>query len=474
MTATNVPAESPHPASERNGTWRLLLPATVSGPAALVDLEPGTAAAFRRSYPWAITVSSNPAALMGVARGVYWDGQHWPLQNGALALLVVDERHADRTALTAALRPGGRRAAIVPARRRYGTVPYPRAEAVERLLRKGWPRSTDAPGQWLRQRLATSVLWRLSGRAGIAIEPDGPGLVDDVVADLGAAVGSTATLRGVLVSGGHNVILRVGLAREEAALRLCLTELGTARLARQRKVLAGVDAALLAPDLHAHMPRELAVGVTHGLVWRAETWHQGHLSPGGTRWRNRASAWEAAHDVARLLAATAPTGNAGLGWARAWARGMDQFGEDAAAAIEAALMPIEELRLPTCWCHGDFWPGNIVLGRGPAVVIDWEQGRAAAPAGLDAVFLELNRLAISSRVPIGVAAARAVQEPRALAAPPSLGGVPWWEADPALRAAAVVAAVVVHALGPEGDRRGRTWAQENLLPLLSALAGRPI
>jgi aminoglycoside phosphotransferase (APT) family kinase protein len=472
MMAKTVGAESPRHPSERNGSWRVFLPAAMSGLVALVDLEPGTAAAFRRSYPSAITVSADRAALVGVARGMCWDGRHWPLPDGALALLVADERRADPTALAAALRPGGRRAAIVPARRRHDTVPYPRADSVERLLRKGWPASTDAPGQWIRQRLATSVLWRLSGRAGIAIEPDGPGLIDDVVADLGAAVGSRATLRGVLVSGSHNIIVRVGLAREEAALRLCLTELGTARLARQRQVLASIDDALLSPDLHAHMPRELAVGVTHGLEWRAETWHQGHLSPGGRRWRTGGSTWKAAHEVARLLAATAPTADAGPGWAHAWTRGIDQFGEDA-DAIEAALLPIEEFRLPTSWCHGDFWPGNIVLGRGSTVVIDWEQGRAAAPAGLDAVFLELYRLAIGSRIPIGVAAARAVREPRALTAPPSLGGVPWPAADPALRAASVVAAIVVHALGPEGDRRGSRWAHENLVPLISALAGRP-
>lgn len=473
MSATIFAAESPHPPSERNGSWRLLLPAEVSGPVALVDLEPGTAAAFRRSYPSAITVSTDRAALEGVARGVCWDGRHWPLSDGSLALLVADERRTNATALAAALRPGGRRAAIVPARRRHGTVPYPQADAVERLLRKGWPASTDAPGRWVRERLATSALWRLSGRAGIAIDPDGPGLVDEVVADLGAALGTTATLRGVLVSGGHNVILRVGLPGQEAALRLCLTELGAARLSRQRRVLAGLHAALTSPGLHVHMPRELATGVTAGLAWRAETWHRGHLSIGGRRWRPGRSAWEAAHDVARLLAATAPTGHTGPGWASAWAHGMDQFGGDAAAVIQAALLPVEELRLPTSWCHGDLWPGNIVLGRQLAVVIDWEQGRPDAPAGLDAVFLELNRLAIGSRVTIGVAAARAVQDPHSLAATLSPGGVPWGEADQALRTAAVVAAVVPYALGPEGDRHRPPWERENLLPLLSALAGGP-
>src|SRR6202011_2002155 len=185
---------TPTRVNERNGVWRLFLPAAVSGPVALVNLDTGMAAAFRRSYPAAITVSSDPSALHGVPRGVVWDGRHWPLQPGVLALLVVDERRADPGALSGALRPGGRRAAIVPARRRHGIVPYPRADAIERLLRPGWPVSSDAPGQQLRQRLATSVLWRWSGRDGIAVEPDSPGVVDDVVADLGRATSRPASL----------------------------------------------------------------------------------------------------------------------------------------------------------------------------------------------------------------------------------------------------------------------------------------
>ena len=437
---------------------------------ALVNLDSGTAAAFRRSYPAAITVSSDPATLHGVPGGVAWDGRNWPLQPGVLALLVVDERRADPGALSGALRQGGCRAAIVPARRAHGIVPYPRADAIERLLRPGWPVSTDAPGQRLRQRLATSVLWRLSGRDGIAVEPVSSGMVDDVVADLGRATGRAAALRGFLVSGGHNVVLRVGLAGEDAALRLCLTELGEMRLERQRRVLAGIDAASTSPDLRAHLPRELGTGVTHGLSWRAETWHQGHLSIGGPRWRPSAPAWSEAHEIARLLVTAAPTGSARPGWARSWSTGMDQFGGDVAATVEAALRPVEEHRLATSWCHGDLWPGNIVLGRGPAVVIDWEQGRPDAPAGLDAVFLELNRLAIGSQVPIGVAATRAIHDPGSLATPPSVGGVPWAEADQALRVAIVVAALVVHALGPEGDRRGQAWAQTHLHPLLTALS----
>ena len=149
---------------------------------------------------------------------------------------------------------------------------------------------------------------------------------------------------------------------------------------------------------------------------------------------------------------------------------MEQFGSDVAAAVEAALRPVEDHSLATSWCHGDLWPGNIVLGRGPAVVIDWEQGRPDGPVGLDAVFIELNRLAIGSQVPIGVAATRAVYEPGSLLSPPSLGGVAWGDSDQALRVAMVVAALVVHALGPEGDRRGQAWAETNLHPLLAALS----
>jgi hypothetical protein len=444
----------------------------VSGTVALVDLDPGTAAAFRRSYPEAITVSTDQSALEGVANAAHWDGRHWPLAEGTLALLVADERRVDPGALATALGPGGIRAAIVSARRRHRIVPYPHPEALERILSPAWPASTHAPGPWLRQRMATSLLWRLSGRAGLAIDTDARGVVDDVVADLGSAGRCPARLRGFLVSGGHNVVLRVGLAREEAAVRLCLTELGTARLAQQREALSGIDGALRAPNLRVHMPRELALGMTHGVAWRAETWHQGHLDTGGRRWRLRAPAWDAAHGVARLLSDTTPTGHADQGWARSWALGMDQFGGDVVAEVEAGLSPIETQRVATSWCHGDLWPGNVVLGRGPAMVIDWEQGRPGAPLGLDGVFLELNRLALSSRIPIGVAAARAVQVPDALIAPPSIGSIPWAEADASLRAAVIVAAVVVHALGPKGDRRGDAWAQENIVPLLSALPKR--
>jgi len=458
---------------ERNGGWRLLLPATVSGTVALVDLERGTAAAFRRAFPAAITVSSDPDALAGVARAMGWDGRHWPLPAGAVDLLVVDERRANPAALVAAVRPGGGRAAIVPARRRHTTVPYPRADALERLLRPGWPPSTETPWPRIQQMLATSVLWRLSGRAGLAIDIEGPSLVDEVVAAVGAATATEATLRGVAISGPDNAVLRVGLAGRDAAVRLSMTDLGATRLVRQRRVLAGIEADLRSPELRDHMPRELASGATKGVAWRAETWHQGHISPRGPRWRLHGSGWAAAHEVARTLAATAPTGHVRPGWARTWVQGMDQFGVPTQRAFERWLHPVEANRLTTAWCHGDLWPGNVIVGHGPTVVIDWEQARPDAPAGTDAVFLELNRLALNRRLPMGVAAARAVSAADALVAPPPLAGVSWVEADPALRAALVVAAVVVHALGPEGDRRGQGWARQNLDPLLSALARLP-
>jgi hypothetical protein len=461
------------PLGEGNGGWRLLLPATVSGTVALVDLEPGTAAALRRAFPAAITVSSDPNLIVGVAHALGWDGRQWPLRAGAVDLLVVDERRANPAALVAAVRKGGGRAAIVPARRPHTIVPYPRAEALERLVRHGWPSSTNAPGPRFREMLARSVLWRLSGRTGLAIDVEGPSLVDDVVAAVGAATSAEATLRGVAISGADNAVLRVGLAGRDAAVRLSMTDVGANRLARQRRVLAGIEAALRTPELRDHMPRELATGLTKGVVWRAETWHQGHLSPRGARWRPHGSGWEAAHDVAHKLASSAPTGHVPPGWARTWVLGMDQFGAATQSAFERGLRAIEAHRLATAWCHGDLWPGNIILGRGPAVVIDWEQARGDAPAGVDAVFLELNRLALRRRLPLGVAAARAVGGADAFVAPPQLGGVSWMDADPDLRAAVITAAMVMHALGPEGDRRGDVWARRNLDPLLSAIARIP-
>lgn len=463
------PRESPGADNERNGAWRLLLPPTIDGRVALVDLDPGIAAAFRRSYPQAITVSSDPAALVGVDNGTLWDGHRWPLADGAVALLVVDERRADPAALATALAAGGIRASIVPARRGHGIVPYPHPEALESLLSPRWPPSTRAPRRWVRERIATSPAWRLTRRAGLIIDGSRDGLVDEVVADVGRVIGGEATLRGFLVSSGDNVVLRVALGRHEVAVRVALTELGAARLAQQRAVLAGVEAALTAPDLRAHLPREVGLGTTHGLPWRAETWHAGHLQTRGRRWSARAPSWDAAHGVARLLTQTAPSGSTDREWARVWATGMDQFGEEAAARLTTALLPLEEARFPTSWCHGDLWPGNVVLSRGPAVVIDWEQGRPTAPAGVDGVFLELNRLMLSSDIPFGLAAARAASDPGALISPPDVGGMSWPKAPGSLRAAIVVAAVIVHAIGPKGDRRGPAWGQRHLSPLLSVL-----
>ena len=126
----------------------------------------------------------------------------------------------------------------------------------------------------------------------------------------------------------------------------------------------------------------------------------------------------------------------------------------------------------TSWCHGDLWPGNVVLARGHVVLIDWEQGRRDGPVGVDSVFLELNRLVLQRRHLLRHGGRARSAGPGALLSPPDLDGVPWRDADRSLRNAVIVAAVVLHAGGPEGDRRGRAWAQANVVPLLSALAER--
>ena len=140
---------------------------------------------------------------------------------------------------------------------------------------------------------------------------------------------------------------------------------------------------------------------------------------------------------------------------------MDQFGDLAARAMEAALRPLEEAQIPTSWCHGDLWPGNVVLARGPAVLIDWEQARPKAPRGVDSVFLETYRLMIRSGIPFGLAAARAVMDLHALISPPDIDGIPWTRAPAPLRAALVAAAVVVNALGPRVTARSRVGPEEH-------------
>jgi hypothetical protein len=143
--------------------------------------------------------------------------------------------------------------------------------------------------------------------------------------------------------------------------------------------------------------------------------------------------------------------------------------------VVVALAPIEAARMGTAWFHGDLWPGNILLGRPPRppVVIDWERARPDAVAGLDAVFAEVSRTAITRGCAFGEAAAWLARSPSLELAATAVGGKPLADWGRPEQLAVLLATVTHFVTGEEEsgpiDRWTERWGEVNLLPIMTAL-----
>ena len=143
--------------------------------------------------------------------------------------------------------------------------------------------------------------------------------------------------------------------------------------------------------------------------------------------------------------------------------------------VVVALGPIEAARMDMAWFHGDLWPGNILLGRPPRppVVIDWERARPDAVAGLDAVFAEVSRMAITRRCAFGEAAAWLARSPSPELETIPVGGRLFADWDRPEQLAVLLATVTHFVTGEEEggaiDRWTEKWGEVNVLPIMTAL-----
>jgi hypothetical protein len=143
--------------------------------------------------------------------------------------------------------------------------------------------------------------------------------------------------------------------------------------------------------------------------------------------------------------------------------------------VVVALAPIEIDGMDTAWFHGDLWPGNILLRKRPwpPVVIDWERARPDAPAGLDAVFAEVSRTAITRRCAFGEAAAWLARSPSPELSATAVGGKPFADWDRPRQLALLLATVTHFVTGEEEggpiDRWTEQWGEVNVLPTMTAL-----
>jgi O-antigen/teichoic acid export membrane protein len=434
-----VPERGTWTEDERAAVWAVLLPAEAAGPVVLADLTERAGTLLARRYPGAVVLSREPRP-----GAVVWDGVRPPLRPG-IGLLACAAGSAN--ALLPLAAPDAA-VAVVGGRPRGGDgalVPHD-AE----------PESVVLPGTLPRGPRA--LLARLGGgRVALRVGGVRRSLADVVLADAGPAVGRPLALTAVLVGG--DTVLRASSPAGDVAVAVTLAAPGGA--VRPDVV---TDVAAEVPQVRRWLPRELASGTTLGCRWRAYAW--AGATAGRRTWSARGPGWATAREVAAALA-EAPTGVTGPGWAGRWSATAAAFGDDVRAAFEEQLAALPE-DVPTAWCHGDLWQGNLLYDGADVTLIDWENARRDAPSGIDAVLVEAWRRLYTQGRTFGQACRELCAADAVPAGVPPLvvGGRAWADWSDDERRALVTAAFLLHA----GNRAPRDldadWREANLVPFL--------
>lgn len=361
--------------------------------------------------------------------------------DGDWSLLVVDAARHDVAALRERVAADGTVAVLGP-HGRYAV--YPAADRPELLWQRGWPVTVPSdPGAWLRRRLALAAPWR--HRSLLALEGAArPSLADEVLDQLARATGRAGRLVGV-VTAGHTV-LRVRTDEGDVAVRLDLVQRD-----RDRDAAAPVLAEV--PGLAPYLPAQLGSGTVRDVPWVAVEWVPRRRGRLAWPWPAPASLWDAAERVVDVLASR-PTGRTAPGWAATWC---DEAAIVPAPVRRAWASELDRLErgLPTAWCHGDLWPGNVLADGERRVVIDWDNASRDAPQGLDRVLVPALREAGEPDRLVTAELFHLVDDVDRLDGA-EVAGRPWAEWDRSDRRALALAAAVLylrnrspHDLGPE-------------------------
>jgi hypothetical protein len=386
-----------------------------------------------RALLWTVLLpaTSRRTVLLGLPAGVR-DGL---LRRYPDAVVDGDAGGADLVVCTSAARP-----ASVPPGAALAVLGGPRTPASAALLGTlDEPAGLLLPGQ------------RAPGRSvPLTVRTSAPSLADAVL----AAYAPGSTLLEVL--GGACAVLRVASPGGEVAIRLALTPESDRGGAES---LRAVAAAAGSPP--AWLPRELGAGEVGGATWAAYAW----AGARGDRrtWSANGAGWTSCREVADELGRLR-TGEVGPGWAEPWLVAADPFGAEVRAVFETRLAAVPD-GVPTAWCHGDLWLGNVVFAPGGApTVVDWDNARPDAPAGLDGILVEAWRRLFTRGLSFGEACA-ALCAARSV---PGLvvGGRAWPDWSDAEREGLVSAAFLLHAFNRDLGDLGDAWRAANLAPFL--------
>ena len=462
-----------HPA-----VWRFLLPRRVSGPVVLANLDRIMTENLLRSYPAALVLGQSMGDVQGIAHAVTWDGRRSPLRAGTVGLLVCDDRDGMcAKSLAPALAPAGECVAIVPSARPYRFALFPTPEQLRAVVGTGWPLTYDgSPRRWLGYQLATTRLWRYLGRSGLDLRWPNDSVVDAVLDQVGANVGTRAQLRGLIVGRGlGQFTLRVRCGGSNLAVRVAVTPGGARRLFNHQRVMADLSARLRSAQTNVAFPEAVASGTVDGISWAAEHWIKLPVMRASHSWRPAGNGWDALRAISSELAAVAGTGRTNADWAHGWVTGLDAVAPGLVGQVMPALAPIGAANMTTAWCHGDLWPGNVFLRKPPLppVVIDWERARPDAPAGLDAVYAELCRTAMARKCTFGDAAVLMARSATSELSAVEVGGKAFAAWDQPEQQAILLATVVHYVTGEDegdpADEWSEGWGAMNIAPLISAL-----
>ncbi len=431
--AAASPADRTWGEDERAAVWFVLLPAEPDGPVVLADLPPRVTALLLRRYPRALALSRDP-----MPGAVVWDGVRPPVGQG-IGLLVCTA--AARDALAPLAAPGAA-VAVVGGRPRGADV----ALAPDGVN----PEAVTLPDA--RARGVSGLLGRAVGsRVALRITGVERSLAAAVLADAAPVVSGPLRLTGVLVGG--EAVLRGSSPAGDVAVVVALPS------PEGRTDPLGTVAAAV-PHVREWLPRELGTGVTLGCRWRAYAW--AGATAGRRTWAVHGPGWA----LARRMAATlgeARTGVTGPGWTRRWATPATPFGPAVVERFESLLAALPD-GVPTAWCHGDLWSGNLLYDGDRVTLIDWNNARSDAPAGIDGILVEAwRRLYTQSRTfgqaCAGLCAADAIPDL-------VVGGRPWAEWSDDERRALVAAAFLLHVDNRAVRDLDADWREANLLPFI--------
>lgn len=428
------PAATPHwTLGDRLAGLRALLPARPG--VVVLAVAPELAASLRAAFPGCVVVDADR-----------------PPGAGEAGLALVDERLHEPERFRPLLAPTGTLAVIG---RRGEHVVYPGTEQPETVWRPGWPVPLGSdPVAWLRRRVGLRVH---RSAPGLRLDrSSGESLAEAVLADLGRATGERWRLVGLLTAG--RVVLRARSDSRDVAVRVALT-------LRERAVDPS-EPVRAVPGVADFLPPLVATGTTEGHPWTASEWVP---QPGRTLrwpWPGADQAWATAEALVDVLAAH-PTGRTAPGWSEDWCARVALLPAADRVSWQAAMTPLDA-GVPTAWCHGDLWRGNLVVHPGARAVLDWENASPDAPQGLDRLLVPALRDAAHSDGLVTADILRLVDEPDDLAGA-VVGGRAWVEWDRPHRLALALAAVALYLRNRSLHDLGEATLRRHLDAVAAAL-----